>query len=333
MCYDRDMDDPISGTGAAREARKSRWLPTVFWVVTGCESVYLIVTLVDSWISPGGGEFAGLAIFGLFVITCLLAVIMLIFALVRNVVVRVIALGLTVLPPLQIGIEQLGILVTTPREAALEAGHGYFNADADRALADAIVAGDVAAVAARAPAANLNAVGYGGMTFMRLALEQGQANPDVVAALLKAGLNPDQAQRMLFGNLSTLNSGEAMIAAKNEPLLRAVLDAGVNLNEPDREGYPRFFAGLKWPEGLALMLDRGANTEAEDKDGTTAIIWAVRLWYWPAIDVLLAHGSRLDHFDHAGHGVKDAVDEKLARFQNDRSEVPPQLAALAERLR
>src|SRR5262249_7358995 len=124
-----------------------------------------------------------------------------------------------------------------------------------------------------------------------------------------------------------------MIGEKNERLLRAVIDAGVDLNHRDREKRPRFFSALKWPEGLALMLDHGANTEAEDSDGNTAIVWAVRLWYWPAIDVLLAHGARIDHVAHDGQGLDDAVREKLARFRTDRSDVPPQLSALAERLR
>lgn len=63
----------------------------------------------------------------------------------------------------------------------------YFTGTANRALAGAIVAGDAAREASIAPSANPNAVGWNGMTFMRLALEQGHAKPDVVAALLRAG--------------------------------------------------------------------------------------------------------------------------------------------------
>ncbi|MBV8701119.1 hypothetical protein [Bradyrhizobium sp.] len=61
---------------------------------------------------------------------------------------------------------------------------------------------------------------------MRLALENGHADPAVVAALLRAGANPDDDQQYLFGSISDgggATSG-AMITGKNERLLRAVVD-------------------------------------------------------------------------------------------------------------
>jgi ankyrin repeat protein len=124
-----------------------------------------------------------------------------------------------------------------------------------------------------------------------------------------------------------------MITAKNETLLRAVIDAGVDLNRLDLEGNPRFLSALRWPEGLALMLEHGANTETESKNGKTALMWAVMLWHWPAVDVLLAHGAHIDHVDHEGKGLRDLVAEKLERFRVDRAEVPPPLAKLEARLR
>jgi hypothetical protein len=54
-------------------------------------------------------------------------------------------------------------------------------------------------VADLAPAANLNALGFDGMTSMGLALQEGHADPAVVAALLRAGADPDQDTQMLFG--------------------------------------------------------------------------------------------------------------------------------------
>jgi hypothetical protein len=173
------------------------------------------------------------------------------------------------------------------------------------------------------------------MTFMRLALDDGHADPGVVAALLKAGASPEQDQQYLFGSIndgSGATSG-AMITGKNEKLLRAVIEAGVDLNRLDLEGNPRFLTALRWPHGLALMLEHGADTEAESKDGKTALMWAVLLWHGPAIDVLLAHGAGVDHADHQGKTLRDLVAEKLERFRADRAEVPPPLAALEARLR
>lgn len=88
----------------------------------------------------------------------------------------------------------------TPSDEALRAGHGYFRRAADRALADAIVAGDGAKAVSLIGAVNPNTVSWQDMTFMHLALDRGHADvdPDVVAALLKAGADPDQDDSLLF---------------------------------------------------------------------------------------------------------------------------------------
>jgi hypothetical protein len=60
-----------------------------------------------------------------------------------------------------------------------------------------------------------------------------------------------------------------------------------------------------------------------------AIMWAVMLRYWPSIDVLLAHGARIDCADHDGKSLRDIVAEMRGRESGD---MPPQLAALEARL-
>ncbi len=313
-----------------RDRVRRNWLPGLFWIVAGGDLLFLLTTLLDAWTHPSG-EFAGLAILVLLVITGLAGLIVGVVALIRNPVAYAIGLALMAWPPLLYGIQFITEFVTTPSSEALEAGHGYFTGAAERALADAIVVGDGAKVASLAPAANLNARGWDDMTFMRLALENGHAQPEVVVALLKAGIDPDQDQQYLFGSMndgSGATSG-AMITGQNEPLLRAVLDTGVDLNHQDREGNPRFFSALRWPEGLATMLEHGADTETEDKNGYTAIMYAVMLWHWPAIDVLLAHGARLDHVAHDGHTLRDLVAEKHERLHDD---MPPELTRLEARL-
>jgi hypothetical protein len=309
---------------------RGRWLPRLFWIVACGDILFLLAALLDVWSHPSG-EFDGLLILLLLVIIVLLGAIVGVVALIRNPVAYAIGLALVVAPPLLYGIQFITNFVMTPSAASLEAGHGYFTTPADRALADAIVAGDGAKVASLAPTADVNAVGWSSMTLMRLALEDGHAKPDVVAALLKAGADPDQDNQLLFGSI-TESDGDygVMIKQKNEPLLRAVLDAGVDLNQMDKEGYPRYFSVLKWPEGLALTLEHGANTEAEDPQGNTAIMWAVMLWYWPSIDVLLAHGARIDHVARDGRSLRDMVLEMLER---QHGQIPPQLTALEARLR
>jgi hypothetical protein len=141
---------------------RSRWVETVFWIVAGLESLFFIAWFVHFAVTSAQSEFDNLIALALFAIACVLGVVMLTFALVRNRVVRGIALVLAIAPPLTIGARYVGGALTSPSAEALNAGHGYFTRPADRALADAVVAGDGRKVAELAPAANTNAIGFNG---------------------------------------------------------------------------------------------------------------------------------------------------------------------------
>jgi hypothetical protein len=311
-------------------SERRHWLARLFWIVA-CADALLVLAALAKVLSGSPSRYDVLVALILLAILGLVGVIAGVVALIRRGVAYGIGLALLAASPLMFGAQYAIDLATSPSASALQAGHGYFTRPADRALADAIVARDGAKVASLAPAANTNAIGWDNMTFMRLALKNGDADPDIVAALLRAGASPEQDSQLLFGFMTESDADVGvMIKDRNERLLRAVLDAGVDLNHPDLEGYPRFFSGLKWPEGLALMLGHGADPEAEGKDGDTAIMWAVMLRYWPAIDVLLAHGARTDHVAHDGKSLRDVVAEMRGRQQGD---IPPQLAALEARLR
>jgi hypothetical protein len=323
------MSAQDAGPAPAARRRGSE-LRRTFWGVAGANVLLFLVWLVQVETSPGG-EFSGLAVFALLVLFGLALAIVGVVALIRRPAAYAIGLALLAVPPLWWATQLLGNFAsyaTAPSPDALRDGRGYFGEPPDRALAAAIVAGDAAKVGSLAAAARLDAEGFGHMTFMRLALEQGHANPDVVAALLKAGLDPDQDHQLLFGYLG--GASGVMTSTENQPLLRAVIDAGVDLNQQSPEGFPRFFSGLNWPEGLTLMLEHGADTEAEAKDGNTAIMWAVMLQRWPAVDVLLAHRARLDHIAHDGKGMRDIVAEVRTRLN---VEHPPQLAIIEAQLR
>lgn len=317
------MADSRQGVGLAR----------IFWIVA-CGDIVVVLGLIVAVLVGRTSHYDALVVAFLLAVLVPMGAVMGVVALVRKPVAYGIGLVLMVMPPLFVGtryLQDLVELATAPSAEALQAGHGYFSDPANRALADAVVAGDVGKVTALLPGANPNASGRDQMTMLRLAVQDGHGVPAIVGALVKAGADPDQDQQLLFGKITTASGDTGdMILNHNEPLLRAVLDAGVDLNHWDQIGYPRFFSGLKWADGLALMLAQGANIEAEDKDGNTAIMWAVWLRYWPAIDVLLARGARLDHVNHGGKSVRDAVQETVERHHDA---VPPQLATLAARLR
>jgi ankyrin repeat protein len=299
------------------------WLAKLFWIAACGNVLLVLIPGLREWTHPRG-EFSGLVIIlGFAIVVCLVAVIAIVAA-IRKPMAYGIGLALVSLPAVWfvvISANDLAQRVAAPSIADQEAGRGYFSTPADRALADAIVAGDVAKVASLAPGANLNAEGWGHMTFMRLALENGHANHDVVAILLRNGIDPDQDASLLY---------QMIYNQKDEALLRVVIDSGVDLSKHMGRGSWFYFVGYNWPEGLALVLDHGADTEAQDTVGYTEIMRATRAQSWPTVESLLAHGARIDHVGNDGRSLRNLLPEAIAGY---RGEIPPRIAELQKSLR
>ena len=308
-----------------------RWLPRLFWITLWLDIFVGLIVVISVKITPVPQYELSDALLLLLSIL-LLGGTMTAVAMYRHPAVHAIGLAVAIgVPLLYAGLYPLD-RPTLDDDAAARAGHGYFRLAADQALADAIVAGDVAKAVSLVPDVNANRVGWKDMTFMHLALDRGHegVDPEVVGALLKAGFNPDRDSSMLFGFMSAgAQNDDAAIVARNDRLLDALFAAGVNLNRLNHWGHPRFFKALDWPAGLARMLDHGVNIEAEDDDGNTAIMRAVWDRDWRSIDVLLAHGARIDHVNKKGVSLRDMVSVAMTW---DRQTYPP-LAALAARLR
>jgi hypothetical protein len=303
------------------------WLARVFWILASGEVLLALAGIAgNSAIQTGFAvsEHDVLLKIALPLVVVLLGELMGVIALMRNEVAYAIGLALLVTPPSLYATQTLTVLtafVMTPSAETVRSGHG-FTRPSDRALADAIVAPDAAKVASLAPAANLNVPGWNNKTFMRLALENG-ADYGVVVALLRAGADPD---REVF---------DTAISHKDLRLLRAMIDAGVDMSNPGERWNPRFFATLDWPEALSLILEHGASTEAEDREGYTAMMWVVYSEHWPAVDILLAHGARIDDVadrtTQRGTTLRSVVLAKTKQISERHDEIPPQLAAVAAR--
>ena len=303
---------------------KSRsWLATGFWIAACGNVLLVLIPALREWNHPGG-EFSGLFVIMMLAIVVGLIVMIAIVALIRKPVAYGAGLALVCMPVVwyvSMSAKDLALRAAAPSAADQESGRGYFSAPADRALAEAIVAGDVAKVTTLAPAANLNAVGWEGMSFMRLALENGHANHDVLGILLRNGIDPDQDASLLY---------QMIYNEKNEALLRVVIDSGVDVNKHMGRGSWILFVRYDWPEELALLLDHGADTETQDDMGYTEIMRATQAQSWPTVEALLAHGARTDHVGNDGRSLRDLLPEAIAQ---DHGEIPPGITALRDSLR
>jgi ankyrin repeat protein len=101
-----------------------------------------------------------------------------------------------------------------------------------------------------------------------------QSRSDVLDALLGAGIEVDTPDE---------DGQTALMAAKKSPaLLRLLLAAGANPNHQDSRGYtPLMHRSFGIPseipqEGLAILLDHGADLERQDIYGRTVLLLAIQ---------------------------------------------------------
>lgn len=298
-------------------------LRTLFWIAA-CGSLLLFLVPAAGEMAHPGGQFSGLVVIMLLLIAAVVAVVAATVAVIHKPLAYGIGLALMSVPLLWwtvARVSDLALSVSAPSLADQDAGRGFFTAPADRALAEAIVARDAARVVELAPAANLGAMGLGNMNFMRLAMERTNNDPEILGLLLRAGLDPDQAASALYSHI---------MSEKDEVLLRRVIEAGVDLNKHMGRGKWFLFARYDWPEGLALMLDHGIDTEARDATGYTMIMRAAQAGSWPTVEALLAHGARTDHVGNDGRRLRDLLSEATAGSNRT---IPPGITALQASLR
>lgn len=316
--------DPTVKADTVTIKEQNGWFGPLFWFVAGSELFLALCGLLMVATSPRGHGFidlSGLLIASFRAIAVVLAIVMLVFARSRGRVLRWLMMGIVVSPPVCFAAWWIRASAAIPSAVSMKAGHGYFQEKVERMLADAIVAGDAEAVMALAPKANIDVAGYAGMTFLRLALSQDEVRPPVIAALLRAGATSDR-----------LDVAEYIERRRDEPLLHAVCDKDVPFAISNRGGQPWFFDVLGWSAGLTFILEHCADIEAKDLSGDTAIMHAVIIGAWPGIDVLLAHGARLDHVGGRGGSLRDMVQQKVKTYQEEHRVMPAQLLTLAKRV-
>ncbi len=158
-------------------------------------------------------------------------------------------------------------------------------------LEKAIATNDAATVTAAARAVNIKAKAIDGSSVLTVALRQLEEKPgppNAIRALLAAGasVNTKEDEPPLYVAIQ--------VSGKTGPEpVKHLLDAGANPNTPGTFGDPAWFmaTGLMIPtEVLELLLNRGANLNAKDRRGQTALFGAVICENWPAAKLLIEKG-------------------------------------------
>jgi hypothetical protein len=105
--------------------------------------------------------------------------------------------------------------------------------------------------------------------------------------MLKAGINPN-------GQTSTGNRPLLIAAKKRNPRPLEILIAhGAQVDAPDRNGFTALMAAASMGlvSNVRVLISAGAKVNIRDEKGSTALIWAAISGYPQVVEILLAHGA------------------------------------------
>lgn len=193
-----------------------------------------------------------------------------------------------------------------------------------RDLADAAGRGDADRVAALIRAgADPNAAGRDGVTPLVWAL--GRHSRGGVRALLAHGADPNAK------GTPALHALTLAASADDPELLRALLDAKGDPSACDSGGDPLLRTAImhRRIENVRLLAGRGANLNALDRGHSTPVLTAADTDQWDVVALLLERGADPNIPDNGGGTVANTLeDEETGRVGSD-----PAQASVRERVR
>jgi hypothetical protein len=310
-----------------------------FWTLVAVETaafVALFASLVRAPSESGGREM-GLLYFVLmpfFVVLCAALVYWRASSLIARTLVLVVAAS----PALFVAVNwgRAFFLERSVRNTDVTA----FSDPAQRDVARAIMAGNVAKVTELAGRTKLNVPGVNELTgsdttLLTLALSQKTpATTEIAVALLKAGADPNETSQKGW----TIPLVQAIYPEQRGLVVAALLAAGADPNKKNPNGGVAYHVALtEMNDGnlaiLAQMLDHGAKVEAVDGSGRTALMNAAIHGNWKAMDLLLTRGAGRQVKDDKDKTVLDYAQARIGEAERAGGAVDPGLRAVTERLR
>jgi hypothetical protein len=296
----------------------------LFWGIAAVETAFFVVAFVMTANEGGhndGGKGMAL-VFQIGLPFLLLAIVSLIYWRTSSPVLHAILLIVLVVPiVLLAGQWMRGPLMD--RDIAVG---GFIYKDSKmKSLVAAVSKMDETNVRRLAPEVDVNAVGELGMTPLKFAIEkvdsaapeQVAARMDMIRVLLSVGAKPDSALPTACG-------------ARHDEITQVLLEAGANPNYKDDEGTPAFFfCGAGKPgslTGLGFFADKGADFNAVNAQGESALIYAATFSQWEKMLFLLDHGAKDTPAPNGKTAAGIVADAMAADKQNSRDTV----AALRE---
>jgi hypothetical protein len=245
----------------------------VYWAVFGLTALLLVAWALDR---SGDPATKGLGQFYALVGLPFLGLGLLVYLLVKRAVPRVLAMIVTGVPLIALGVlwgfARFGYLIERYRESP---GHRFGSAES-RTLGEAIERRDLARIRELAAGgANLNAEGSDGTGLLSFALDRRQV--DAARLLVELGADPLRGQG----------------AAGRPPLFEMAATDDLS--------------GL-----LRAALDRGANANAVRDDGMTLLHWAIGYRAFKNVELIVAAGARMDTRDDA-HQLRSPLSFALER--------------------
>lgn len=185
----------------------------------------------------------------------------------------------------------------------------------------------------------LNQYGNEGITLLMYAgykaIPETAPNLQVVTALLMAGADALQESPPKDGSILSIAALRAEGPARTA-FLKAVLDGGVNPNTVEHYRYKTpylfRFASQDTPDSLRLMVERGANVNARDSLGKSALYAAITTFSLDEVNYLLDHGADPKVVDNLGVSFASYVHDMVLRQKDDPFKRYPKILALQERL-